>query len=224
MTFDLQKEEDVKLYVENLAIEYRFSCYKEKKPDGCHLLGDFLEAIKKDFKKAAAVYKMNCEELNYGKSCYKYGGYLLIGKGCSQSFDEAYSYFAKGCNAGSAQACRGAGLLMTSKWERTDYNKGLEYFDRGCKGDDPPSCFRASALFLKGVEGSIKQDYHRAYRYTKRGCELGHIHACANLSQMYRRGEGVAKDEALANKYKQLVLEIEEQTKKTLRPLVFGES
>lgn len=34
MSFDLQKEEDVKEYIEKLGIEYRFGCYSEKKPEG----------------------------------------------------------------------------------------------------------------------------------------------------------------------------------------------
>lgn len=47
----------------------------------CHLLGDYLEAVKKDYEKAAKIYKNNCDELNFGKSCYKFGNYTLLGKG-----------------------------------------------------------------------------------------------------------------------------------------------
>jgi hypothetical protein len=34
MAFDLKKEEDVKQYLENLGVEYRFGCLNEKKPEG----------------------------------------------------------------------------------------------------------------------------------------------------------------------------------------------
>lgn len=34
MSFDLEKESDVKEYLEKLGIEYRFGCYSEKKPEG----------------------------------------------------------------------------------------------------------------------------------------------------------------------------------------------
>ena len=34
MSLDLQNESDVKEYLENLGIEYRFGCYSEKKPEG----------------------------------------------------------------------------------------------------------------------------------------------------------------------------------------------
>lgn len=32
--FDLKNEEEVKEYLENLGIEYRFGCYHEKRADG----------------------------------------------------------------------------------------------------------------------------------------------------------------------------------------------
>lgn len=34
MSYQLQNETDVKEYLEKLAIEYRFGCYSEKKPEG----------------------------------------------------------------------------------------------------------------------------------------------------------------------------------------------
>lgn len=34
MALDLQKESDVKDYIEKLGIEYRFGCYSEKKSEG----------------------------------------------------------------------------------------------------------------------------------------------------------------------------------------------
>lgn len=34
MAYDLKSEGEVKEYIKNLGIEYRFGCYSEKKPDG----------------------------------------------------------------------------------------------------------------------------------------------------------------------------------------------
>ena len=58
----------VKEYLENLGVEYRFEnkylpssvkdyrfgCYHEKDPAACHLLGDYWEGIKKDFIKVSS--------------------------------------------------------------------------------------------------------------------------------------------------------------------------
>lgn len=116
MAYDLKQEDDVKEYIENLGIEYRFGCYKEKKPEVCHLLADYLEAIKKDFEKAAKVYKSNCLDYSFGKSCLKYGNYMLVGKGTKQEPNpaEALPYFEKGCDLNEPTACLHAGMLLTA--------------------------------------------------------------------------------------------------------------
>lgn len=138
MSYQLQNESEVKEYLEKLAIEYRFGCYSEKKPEGwqilqkkktlynlsvllfkvCHLLGDYLEGIKKDFEKASKVYKSNCNDYDYAKSCYKIGAYNFLGKGQRNSkgdLKEAYHYFQKGCNLDDAESCLHAGLILMSK-------------------------------------------------------------------------------------------------------------
>lgn len=82
----------------------------------CHLLADFLESIKKDYEKAAKVYKNNCDEYKYGRSCLKYGTYSLLGKGTKKSdFKVAHDYFEKGCNLEEPDACLNQGLLLITK-------------------------------------------------------------------------------------------------------------
>lgn len=53
----------------------------------------------------------------------------------------------------------------------------------------------------------------KAFNYSVRACEMGNMYACANISQMYRKGEGVTKDEALAEKFKKKALEIQDEMK-----------
>ena len=64
-------------YLQNLATEYRFSCYYEKEPKGCHLLADYLESIEKDSDTAFKVYLKNCDERSHAHSCHKVAGYRL---------------------------------------------------------------------------------------------------------------------------------------------------
>jgi hypothetical protein len=40
-----------------------------------------MESIKKDFEKASKVYRTNCDDFKYGKSCLKFGHYSFLGKG-----------------------------------------------------------------------------------------------------------------------------------------------
>ena len=65
----------VQEYLDNLGTEYRFSCYYENEPKGCHLLADYMEAIKKDSDTAFKVYLKNCDERNHAHSCHKVAGY-----------------------------------------------------------------------------------------------------------------------------------------------------
>ena len=70
----------VKEYLENLGTEYRFSCYYEKEPKGCHLLADYLLAIKNDAVTAFQVYLKNCDVRNFAHSCHKVAGFRVVQK------------------------------------------------------------------------------------------------------------------------------------------------
>lgn len=78
----------------------------------CHLLGDYLEAVKKDYEKARKVYKSNCDDYKFAKSCFKFGTYALLGKaGLKEDHKTAYDYFKKGCENNSSEACFYEGIL-----------------------------------------------------------------------------------------------------------------
>lgn len=38
MAFDFKKEEDVRLYLDNLGVEYRFGCLSEKNPESKYVI------------------------------------------------------------------------------------------------------------------------------------------------------------------------------------------
>ena len=98
---DLSKEEETQEYLDNLGTEYRFGCYSEKNPKGirlqyskchscisklsnnfvsaCQLLGEFMEAINRDFEKAFKLFESNCLINSFGPSCNKAGFYLVSG-------------------------------------------------------------------------------------------------------------------------------------------------
>lgn len=210
--------------MENLGIEYRFLCYHEKRPDGCHLLGDYLEAVKKDFVKAGKVYKQNCDENNFGKSCYKYGGYLYLGKGLENADKvKAYEYFKKGCDNNNPESCFHAGSQLTSKKDDSipkNYPLGLELLDKACSQNDAYGCYFTSSLYFLGAPG-IPKDLKKAFDYSCKACDLGNIYACANVSQMYTRGEGVEKNEKLGAEYRAKALDLQDQFKKKLPTITF---
>ncbi|XP_053670726.1 cytochrome c oxidase assembly factor 7 homolog [Anopheles nili] len=252
-SFDLKDESEVKEYIEKLGVEYRFGCYSEKKPEVCHLLGDYLEGIRKDFEKAAKVYRSNCDDYNYGKSCLKYGNYTFLGKGrAAEKGDpvKAYSYYEKGCKLNDPDACLHSGLLLVSKLmpkEITrDVSKGFELLKKSCDMNNAGACFYLSGMYISGVlkeeyQGSkkgthgavesvpseaksmdqrppgayvVERNMEKAFEFAYKACELRNMYACANLSQMYAKGDGTPQDEKKAAKYKQLALEMQDEVKK----------
>ncbi|EDW75050.1 uncharacterized protein Dwil_GK19908 [Drosophila willistoni] len=261
MAYDLKKESDVKEYIDKLGVEYRFGCYSEKKPEACHLLGDYLEGIKKDFEKASKVYKSTCDDYGYAKSCYKYGNYSFLGKGKSGGKGEprvAYEYYEKGCNLNDSDACLHSGLLLVSRSmpKEIDRNvpKGVEFLTKSCDMNNATACFYLSGMHISGVQkkpedtaaisssGSaisgvnstttasktpkeseyiVLKDMKKAFQFAHKACELRNMYACANLSQMYARGDGIEKNEKEAERYKKLALEMQEEIKKQQETLGF---
>ncbi|XP_071449769.1 cytochrome c oxidase assembly factor 7 homolog [Hetaerina americana] len=233
MTTDFKDEAEVKEFLDNLGIEYRFGCYHERKIDVCHLLGDYLEAIKKDYQKAAKVYKANCDGQKYAKSCYKYATYSYLGKGkVPKDQKTAFDYYNRGCEYGDVDSCLYGGLMSVAasskiKNER-DFPLGLKLLEKACSGGNAFSCHYISGMYLAGVQSPAKtedlpKDMKKAHHYAAEACKLGNPQACANLSIMYKNGEGVTKDEAKAEHFKKMAIDMHEEATKQQRQLTFQE-
>ncbi|XP_063547614.1 cytochrome c oxidase assembly factor 7 homolog [Cydia strobilella] len=242
MAYDLKQEDEVKEYIENLGIEYRFGCYKEKKAEVCHLLGDYLEAIKKDFEKAAKVYKSNCVDYKFGKSCLKYGNYCLVGRGKEKGDPaEALTYFEKGCELGEPSACLHAGMMLTATGPnvsiKRDVPKGFNYLKKSCDQNDDMACHYLCGMYISGVpknvaeynphnpaknkniEYLIKPDMKQAFEFAKKSCENGNMYGCANVSMMYKKGDGVEKNADESKRFFQIAQELQKahETTKELK-------
>nr|XP_054757178.1 cytochrome c oxidase assembly factor 7-like [Lytechinus pictus] len=199
---------------------------------GCFRLGDFFSAVKKDFSQAAKAYQMSCDDFNHPRGCSKTGAYYLHGKGFEKDREKALHYFIKGCNLGNQDACFGAGsVLMSSKngtstpdsTLKQDRDKGLKLLETACKNDHQASCFNLSAVYIKGLSG-VEKDMKRAIEYSTRSCELGHMYGCVNASRMYKLGDGIPKDEALAIKFKERAKTLHEEAQEVNRQLQFGQT
>ena len=184
----------------------------------CHLLGDYLEAIKKDFERAGKVYRSNCDDYKFPKSCHKFANYLLLGRGCKRDEKSGFTYYDKACGLGYSDSCFNLGLICTSKTFETaqpqNYVLGLKYLDKACTMGHAGACYHAGALHILGtMDKTVPQDMKKAFEYSVKGCDLGNMYACANVSQMYLKGEGVEKDEKKAQEYKAKALDFQDQSK-----------
>lgn len=227
MSYNFAKEEEAKEYVKNLGIEYRFGCYQENKPEVCHLLGDYLEAIDKDFEKAGKIYKSNCDNSHFAKSCLKYANYLATGKGIKKNErEEALEYYKKGCKLDEFTACYRAGLLSVMSHNKDNaqrFKEGMGYFEKACNKSNPDACFHLSGIYMEGNDkAGVIKNMQRSFEYAMKACDLKSIYACANISVMYKRGDGVQKNIELSDKYKAKTIELQNELKEQ-RQITFQE-
>ncbi|XP_066547744.1 cytochrome c oxidase assembly factor 7 [Amia ocellicauda] len=236
---NFEDEKEVKQYLDNLGIEFSYQCHKEKDPEGCHRLADYLEGVKKNYEATAQILRQNCEQNSHSESCYRLGAYHVTGKGgVPRCLRSAFSCFQRSCEAGgrkSAEACHNVGLLAhdgralqggTGGGEggeaapMADAGLVRKYYERACSGGFAPSCFNLSALYITGAPG-LGKDMARALDFALQACQLGHVWGCANASRMYKLGEGAARDDGRAEELKNRARELHGQQKES--GLSFGD-
>lgn len=59
----------------------------------------------------------------------------------------------------------------------------------------------------------VKKDMEKAFSFAYKACELKNVYACANLSQMYARGEGTEKNVEKAEKFKKMAIDMQNELK-----------
>ena len=221
--FDLKDEKQAKEYLDTIGIEYRFQCYKEERPDGCHRLGDFFEAFRKDFAMARSVYDYNCEKHRYGHSCFKLGNYSMSGKACDVDMAAALRHHTTGCSAGYMPSCHNVALMYNlGKVDgKKDFVQSKQFLEKGCDGNNVPSCQLLSTYYITGKDG-VPVDMEKAFKYAEKACNMGHMYACANLSQMYQKGDGTTKNLELAQEYKTRAKQLFKDVTQMEQTITFG--
>lgn len=84
----------------------------------------------------------------------------------------------------------------------------------------------ALAPTLAKVNGEmvVAKDMLKAFAFAYKACELKNMYACANVSQMYMRGEGTEKNNEKAEKYKQIAMEMQNEITHNKSQLVFQQT
>lgn len=134
---------------------------------------------------------------------------------------------------GEGEACLHTGLILISKTltdkVKRDVAGAFQKLTKSCELNNAAACFYLSGMHISGVpktadlghtapelpdsEMFLKKDMKKAFEFAYKACELRNMYACANVSQMYARGDGTAKSEASAEKYKKLALTLQEELK-----------
>uniref|UniRef100_A0AC35TZ67 Sel1 repeat family protein n=1 Tax=Rhabditophanes sp. KR3021 TaxID=114890 RepID=A0AC35TZ67_9BILA len=219
----IQKEREE--YVKNIGIEYRYGCYEEKRPDSCHFLAEWQESIKQDLEKAYDLFKSNCLNSKYGRSCYKYGNYRIAGVfEKPDSLADLISPFKIACDSGIGPGCRMVGLIYWNGDEqrKADSKKAVQYLEKACGQEDTISCMHLSNWFRASEEerkrelsknqdtyqGTIPKNASKALEYAVKACDLGDSGGCFHVSLMYKGKDGFPKDDVKKKEYFQKANEI----------------
>lgn len=119
----------------------------------------------------------------------------------------------------------------------------MEYLTKSCDMNNGNACFYLSGMHISGAAGPIasandseplisssndkkvekpakktnefiiQKDMEKAFTFTYKACELNNMYACANLSQMYARGEGIEKNPEKAEIYKKKAVALQDELK-----------
>ncbi|ESO88905.1 hypothetical protein LOTGIDRAFT_106114 [Lottia gigantea] len=183
--------------------QLRFECYKQNNPDECQRLGQYLE-IFRDFEKAGKVFKYNCDQNRYGKSCFQYAEYLMNGQGgVEKNEEEALTKFEQSCQLDYLPGCHNVGAVAAASPDKNFNNtdKGIEHLELACSKSFIPSCELLLEFYFHGYQ-NIKKDMSKAFKCAEKLCDLGSPRGCINLGVFYKNGDGgVEKDPEMTKKY-----------------------
>ncbi|KAL3994825.1 Sel1 repeat family protein [Acanthocheilonema viteae] len=217
---DFEREQaERREYVKNIGIEYRFGCYEEKRPEMCQLLGEYMEAIDQNFKAAYNIFKTNCEEKGFPRSCFKYAMYLLAGRECEPSRKKMIEPLEKSCEANMPKGCRFLSLVHWNGEKDRKPNSELaeKYMKKACDLEDAEACWLLSTWYIgRDAEfvtlgatkskhsshlGELPRNIDLAIKYGIRACDFGCFQSCGNVSRLYSLGDGIERDPVKAKLY-----------------------
>lgn len=125
--------------------------------------------------------------------------------------DEGATYFEKACENKFPRGCSAAGsVYLEGRNVAPNIEKGLAYLSKACQRHRGEACAVLGAAYLV-PQYKLQKDPEQAKLLLGKGCDLGSLQGCANLSRMYKTGDGIQRNDALATKYKQAALKIKEQ-------------
>lgn len=120
-------------------------------------------------------------------------------------------YYEKACEYGFPRGCSIAGIIhLEGRGVEKNTEKGVSYLQQACDQDRADPCAVLGTAHLLGLHG-VSKDISKAVSLLGKGCDLGSIQACVNLSRLYKTGDGIPRNDALAQKYKDIAIKIKQE-------------
>ena len=91
------------------------------------------------------------------------------------------------------------------------------------KNPEAEGCHRYASMLLVGFEDLIQRDPAKALPYASKACDMGIAQGCVNASVIYKKGDGVEKNERNAKIYANIAKDIIEQWQENRERIKFQE-
>jgi len=213
-------------YFHDKRLEFEMNC-NAGSMGACFSLGEWWQLFGKDANKAQDLYTTTCIEGKFGNACFNMAKLYLAGKvdDASTAKTKGVEFLDRACAYGNSESCGvlGSFKLLGEQCDQ-DVPEAQRLFKLACEENDSKSCFKLGRTFLDGeTKHGVPRDAVAAFPYMKKACELGDANGCQILAVMYAKGDGVEKNTKFSKEYKDLTLEILEQTggsMKNTKPLV----
>jgi len=185
-------------------------------PMACHNTGEFFGVVKNDHNRASEIFKRNCNERDFGPSCFNLAKLYLGGKGVPEDNNKAELNFGKACQWGHVPACYHQGIMLYSlamdaiknndmkptSITSSNLEKGKQLLGKSCEAGLGDACDAIASHYLKS---GLNDDKSKAKPYLTIGCDkANNVKSCHDLAVMYN----LEKDETNYELYKQKTLDI----------------
>ena len=169
-------------------------------------MGDFysrgIGGAKKDYKKAAQLYKKACDN-DYFPACNAIGKLSLLGKGVKKDNVATVQYFSIACNGGYMKACNNIATLYTYGLAgvKKNYQRAKKIYEKTCFMGLASGCTAMGDIYYKGY--GVHRDFDKAIDFYEKGClhsgDVSYL-ACTNAALLHSIEKHYAKAKPLLEK------------------------
>lgn len=158
------------------------------------------EGVKPSFVTAGYWYRKSAEQGNL-KAMHNLGILFLEGEGTAKNEPEGARWIRMAAEKGDpgSQYLLGI-LLIQGRGTPQDTGSGVEWLQKAANAGNPDALARLGQDHYFGDDGFPK-DLQKAVPLIRAAAEKGNLWACDTLGLLYRKGEGVPKDEQLSNEW-----------------------
>jgi uncharacterized protein len=163
-------------------------------------------ALADDEARDKEIFRINDDQCQSGNmvACTTAGTLYLEGSGVPKDISKAINYFYNACDKDGVLACSNLAVLYYSgDVVAKDYGSALKYSRKACdlKGPDEAGigCLIFASLLFEGR--SVDKDTARVPFLLKNACKQKSAQGCEDLGALYKNGENLNENAALASIY-----------------------